>query len=102
MKKKTKTNLIIAAPGRAAVGLANRTPASSKLLGKQRASRRSPVAVEIQPIGRSTIQNIGNFTGSLIPKSRYVLSPKISGKLTRLHVNIGDRVSRRTVGGTAG
>lgn len=55
----------------------------------------APVAVEIQPVGQSTIQNIGNFTGSIIPKSQYVLSPKISGKLTRLHVNIGDRVSRK-------
>ena len=54
----------------------------------------APVAVEIQPVGQSTIQNIGNFTGTVIPKSQYVLSPKISGKLTRLYVNIGDRVSR--------
>lgn len=52
------------------------------------------VAVEVQPIVRSTIQNIGNFTGSLIPKSQFVISPKISGKLTKLHVNIGDRVNR--------
>ena len=54
----------------------------------------APVAVEIQPVGRSTIQNIGNFTGSLFPKSQFVVSPKISGKLTKLRANIGDRVSR--------
>jgi RND family efflux transporter MFP subunit len=54
----------------------------------------APVAVEIQPVGRSTIQNIGNFTGSLVPKSQFSISPKISGKLTKLYANIGDRVSR--------
>lgn len=53
-----------------------------------------PVAVEIQPVGRSTIQNIGNFTGSLVPKTQFIVSPKISGKLTKLYVNIGDRVRR--------
>jgi RND family efflux transporter MFP subunit len=53
-----------------------------------------PVAVEVQPVVKDTIRNFGNFTGSLMSRAQYVLSPKISGKLNRLYVNIGDRVSQ--------
>jgi RND family efflux transporter MFP subunit len=53
-----------------------------------------PVAVEILPVKKATIQEIGNFTGTLIPKSQFVIAPKISGKLEKLYVNIGDRIVR--------
>ena len=95
MKTKTKTTLIIvAALAILLLGwqvVSRIIKASGGSSGQQGAA---PVAVEILPISRSTIQSIGNFTGSLIPKSRFMISPKISGKLTKLYVNIGDRVSR--------
>jgi RND family efflux transporter MFP subunit len=52
------------------------------------------VAVEIADIQRRTIQDIGQFTGSLLPKSQFVVAPKVSGRLDRLLVNIGDKVER--------
>jgi RND family efflux transporter MFP subunit len=52
------------------------------------------VAVEIGPIERGPIKDIGEFTGSLIPKSQFTVAPKISGKLKQLLVDIGDRVRR--------
>lgn len=54
----------------------------------------APVAVEIAAIRKATIHDIGNFTGTLAPKSQFVVAPKISGRLERLLVDIGDRVSR--------
>jgi RND family efflux transporter MFP subunit len=52
------------------------------------------VAVEVEAIRKATIRDSGNFTGTLAPKSQYVVAPKISGRLERLLVNIGDRVNR--------
>ncbi len=52
-----------------------------------------PVAVEITAVKKSTIRDYGNFTGTLIPKSQFMIAPKISGRLEKLMVNIGDRVT---------
>jgi RND family efflux transporter MFP subunit len=53
-----------------------------------------PVAVEIAAIQRTTIRDVGLFTGTLFPKSQFIVAPKISGRLEKLMVNIGDRVGR--------
>jgi RND family efflux transporter MFP subunit len=53
-----------------------------------------PVAVEIAPINKGTIRDMGNFTGTLTPKSQYIIAPKVSGRLEQLMVDIGDRVKR--------
>jgi RND family efflux transporter MFP subunit len=52
------------------------------------------VAVEISPIQRGSIKDMGQFSGTLIPKSQFTVAPKISGKLTQLLVDIGDPVRR--------
>ncbi|MCJ7681595.1 MAG: efflux RND transporter periplasmic adaptor subunit, partial [Candidatus Aminicenantes bacterium] len=93
MKKQTKTALIVVAVATAGFlgwQIIARIIQSSKTAGGPRGP--APVAVEIQSIERADIQNIGTFTGSLIPKSQFIISPKISGKLKKLFVNIGDRV----------
>jgi RND family efflux transporter MFP subunit len=54
----------------------------------------APVAVEITAVEKTTIRDYGNFTGTLVPKSQYVIAPKISGRLEKLMVNIGDRITR--------
>ncbi len=54
----------------------------------------APLAVEIEAVRKDTIRDSGNFTGTLTPKSQFVVAPKISGRLERLLVDIGDRVSR--------
>jgi RND family efflux transporter MFP subunit len=54
----------------------------------------APVAVEVEAVRKDTIRDSGNFTGTLAPKSQYVVAPKISGRLERLLVDIGDRINR--------
>ncbi len=56
-------------------------------------SQAAPVAVEVTAVKKSTIRDYGNFTGTLIPKSQFMIAPKISGRLEKLMVNIGDRVT---------
>ncbi len=55
------------------------------------------VAVETQPIHKDVIKDIGVFTGSLIPKSQFVVAPKVTGWLKKLLVNVGDTVSQNQV-----
>lgn len=60
--------------------------------GVFRGRRGKPVAVEVVPVRRTTIRDVGVFTGSLKPEARFLLAPKTAGRLERLLVNIGDRV----------
>ncbi|MBF0224158.1 MAG: efflux RND transporter periplasmic adaptor subunit [Desulfobacterales bacterium] len=55
-------------------------------------SRGSSIAVEVAPIIKSNIQEIRNFTGSLYSNIEYVLAPKISGRVKKIFVNIGNEV----------
>jgi RND family efflux transporter MFP subunit len=55
------------------------------------------VAVEIQPIRKGVIKDIGIFTGSLFPKSQFVVAPKAAGWLKKLLVNVGDTVQQNQV-----
>jgi RND family efflux transporter MFP subunit len=55
------------------------------------------VAVESQVIRTGVIKDIGVFTGSLIPKSQFIVAPKVSGWLKQLLVNVGDTVQRNQV-----
>ena len=50
------------------------------------------VPVELAAVEQGTVRDVGVFTGSLLPASRFVLAPKITGRLERIYVNIGDRV----------
>lgn len=52
----------------------------------------APVAVEVTAVQQGAIEDVGVFTGSLLPTTRFVLAPKIAGRLERILVNIGDRV----------
>lgn len=56
--------------------------------------RRAAVAVEIGPVERGGIRDIGTFSGTLIPKSYFTVVPKISGRVKELYVDIGDRIAR--------
>jgi len=55
------------------------------------------VAVETQPIRKDVIKDIGIFTGSLFPKSQFVVAPKVAGWLQKLLVNFGDTVRQNQV-----
>ncbi len=57
----------------------------------------APVAIETKPIRKDIIRDIGVFTGSLLPKSQFVVAPKVAGWLEKLLVNIGDEVNQNQV-----
>ncbi|MDH4195773.1 MAG: efflux RND transporter periplasmic adaptor subunit [Candidatus Aminicenantes bacterium] len=67
------------------------------LAGKTQAGgpRGGTVAVEIAPIVEGQIRDLGIFSGTVIPKSQFVVAPKVSGKLKKLYVDIGDRLTNR-------
>ncbi|MBN1807854.1 MAG: efflux RND transporter periplasmic adaptor subunit [Planctomycetes bacterium] len=50
------------------------------------------VAVETTPVERRTVRRIGYFTGSLSARSRFIVAPKVSGRLEKVTVDIGDSV----------
>lgn len=54
----------------------------------------APVAVEVTPIQKTTIHDIGLFTGTLYPRSQFIVAPKINGRLEKLYLNIGDIVKK--------
>lgn len=55
------------------------------------------VAVETHQIRKGVIKDIGIFTGSLEPKSQFVVAPKVTGWLKKLLVNVGDTVTQNQV-----
>ena len=50
------------------------------------------VAIETTLIRKDVIRDIGTFTGSLMPKSQFIVAPKVAGWLQKLLVNVGDTV----------
>jgi len=56
-----------------------------------------PVAVEVQPVRKGLIRDIGVFTGSLEPETQFIIAPKVTGWLRKLLVNVGDTVERNQI-----
>lgn len=54
-------------------------------------ARAVPVALE--PVRKKTIVEEAEFTGSLEPVSKFIVAPKVAGRLERLSLNIGDPVN---------
>jgi RND family efflux transporter MFP subunit len=52
------------------------------------------VAVALAPVERQVIRDIGTFTGTMVPKSRFDVAAKVPGRLKRILVNISDPVRR--------
>jgi len=52
------------------------------------------VAVETKPIRKGPIYDIGVFTGSLDPRSQFVVASKVAGWLRELLVDVGDTITR--------
>ena len=59
--------------------------------------RNAAVAVSIEAVQRDSIRDVGTFTGSLEPQSKFVVAPKVSGWLKELLVDVGDTVKRNQV-----
>ena len=54
--------------------------ASTARKASARQHRTVAVAVEVAPIQRATIRDVGFFAGSLLPKSYFVVAPKVAGR----------------------
>ena len=52
------------------------------------------VAVTAAPVENRDMRDIARFTGSLTAASRVEITPRVTGRLDRLHVDIGDTVRR--------
>ncbi len=61
--------------------------------------RRGPgaVAVDIQSVTWGVIRDVGVFSGSLEPKSQFVVAPRVSGWLKDVLVHVGDSVRQNQV-----
>jgi RND family efflux transporter MFP subunit len=71
--------------------LIERIAAKQSTAGRQR--QEAVVAVELAPVQQATIREFSEFTGSLYPFSEFVLAPKVTGRLEKILVHIGDPVS---------
>ncbi len=60
--------------------------------GGQQKRRAAKVAVETTAVERALIRDVHEFTGTLHPRSQFVVAPKIAGRLKRLMFNIGDKL----------
>jgi RND family efflux transporter MFP subunit len=49
--------------------------------------------VEIAPVRIASMQDIGRFGGSLKPRAAYSLAPRVSGRLEKILVHLGDQVT---------
>ncbi|HNQ35128.1 MAG TPA: efflux RND transporter periplasmic adaptor subunit [bacterium] len=55
---------------------------------------RMAVAVEVAPVRQTAISDTRQFSGSLAPRSQFVVAPKVAGRLEKLLVDLGDDVKR--------
>ncbi len=60
----------------------------------EQSSQKRPVAVEVAPIVSGPIQDMRRLSGSLVPASEYLVAPRITARLRRLTVDIGDKVEK--------
>ncbi len=65
--------------------------------GRGGKNRNAAVVVELATINKETVKDIGKFSGSLSPRSRIIISPKVSGRLEKLTVDIGSIVKNGQV-----
>ncbi|MGM0600114.1 MAG: efflux RND transporter periplasmic adaptor subunit [Candidatus Rifleibacteriota bacterium] len=69
-------------------------PQEAKKAGRKRGrgQQNISVAVETQPIKKTRLLDEGVFTGSLYAQSEFDLAPKISGRIKKLYLDIGDLI----------
>lgn len=54
--------------------------------------RKAALPVETAAVRKEDIYDVGSFTGTLFPRSQFVVAPKTGGRLEDLLVNIGDHL----------
>lgn len=66
-------------------------------VGQKRAVSDKPIPVEVQEVRKGLIEQLQLFSGSLEAPARVMVSPKVSGRITKLLVDISDEVTRGQV-----
>lgn len=75
------------------VGCSNEAvPASTELSAQQPESRRT--AVEVDVVTQGSIASILNYSGNLQAKADVQISPRVSGEIEEILVNVGDEVKK--------
>lgn len=89
-----KRTWVWAVPAAVALGLAAwfLGPRDRAPDGPRGAGRSLEIPVECAPLTRGGIRDVRSFTGSLLPRARYVVAPKTAGRLVSVSVRIGDPV----------
>ncbi|HUW34986.1 MAG TPA: efflux RND transporter periplasmic adaptor subunit [Planctomycetota bacterium] len=77
----------------AAVGFQVYRKVSEKKTGRPM-GRMTVVPVEVTPIEKVTVTDTRDFSGTLVAKSQFLLAPKVTGRLEKILVDIGDQVKR--------
>ena len=90
MRKFFVTLIILAGLGFLGWEIYQKASGTGKSLKRER--RIIPVAVEVAPVKKAFIREVGSFAGSLYPLSEFILAPKIAGRLEKILVHIGDEV----------
>jgi RND family efflux transporter MFP subunit len=93
MKKKFTIAIVIALGCLVVFAVYKKISTQTASSGTRR-SRAVAVAVEVTPVQKTTIRDIGVFTGSLLARSQFVVAPKVAGRVEKLFVNIGDTVQQ--------
>jgi RND family efflux transporter MFP subunit len=93
MKKIVWTLILVAAVGGLAWQIYRRHQESQASSRRDRPGGRG-VTVAVTPVRRATLYEESEFTGTLVARSRFVLAPKVSGRLVRLTADMGDEVRR--------
>ncbi len=54
-------------------------------------------AVSVEPVRTQTLYHRAELTGTLVAEKEFIVAPRVSGRLEKLHVDIGDEVSKGAV-----
>ncbi|EKD81012.1 MAG: Efflux transporter, RND family, MFP subunit, partial [uncultured bacterium] len=94
MKKFTLTFLLgLAVAGFLIYGVQKiQGPSSGQNGGRRGPGGGAKVAVETVPAKVASLVDEGRFVGSIESKSKFLVAPKISGRLKKLFVDIGDSI----------
>ena len=90
MKKAIAVLVVLAALG--LVGWKVYRKVTTKGGNHRRQSR--ALAVEVGAVKKMPMRNLATFTGSLFARYKFIVSPKVPGRLKRLLVDVGDPVER--------
>ncbi len=61
------------------------------------ASERQPVSVRVEKAKNESIEKKNDFMGRVMPDSTVFIIPKVPGEVTRINVNVGDKVKKGQV-----